>query len=259
MPLINVKLIEGVFSSDQKQRDHRAPDRRDGLDRGREHAPGHVVRGRGGQERRLGHRRQRAHDRAGPRARRGRGLTPGLRGPAGARRVPAGPRRGCSLGGMHELLAQALGDGLLDEVVELTRDLIRADTTNPPGNETLGVEVLEAYLRAQRRASPSASRATPRAPTSSPGCAAAARARRSRSPATRTSSTRIPRTGASPPFARRGARRPPLGARGARHEGPDGGQRRRARRARAQRLGAERRRPADRRGRRGGRRRRASA
>lgn len=47
---------------------------------------------------------------------------------------------------MPELLAEALGDGLLDEVVELTRDLIRVDTTNPPGNETRGVEVLEAYL-----------------------------------------------------------------------------------------------------------------
>jgi acetylornithine deacetylase/succinyl-diaminopimelate desuccinylase-like protein len=47
---------------------------------------------------------------------------------------------------MHGLLAAQLGDGLLDEVVELTRDLIRVDTTNPPGNETLGAEVLEAYL-----------------------------------------------------------------------------------------------------------------
>jgi acetylornithine deacetylase/succinyl-diaminopimelate desuccinylase-like protein len=47
---------------------------------------------------------------------------------------------------MHELLARALGDGLLDEVVELTAELIRADTTNPPGNETRGVDVLEAYL-----------------------------------------------------------------------------------------------------------------
>jgi acetylornithine deacetylase/succinyl-diaminopimelate desuccinylase-like protein len=47
---------------------------------------------------------------------------------------------------MHDLLAQALGDGLLDEVVELTSALVRADTTNPPGNETLGAEVLEAYL-----------------------------------------------------------------------------------------------------------------
>ena len=47
---------------------------------------------------------------------------------------------------MHELLAKALGDGLLDEVVQLTRDLIRVDTTNPPGNETLGADVLDAYL-----------------------------------------------------------------------------------------------------------------
>ena len=47
---------------------------------------------------------------------------------------------------MHELLSRALGDDLLGEVVGLTRDLIRVDTTNPPGNETLGVEVLEAYL-----------------------------------------------------------------------------------------------------------------
>ena len=47
---------------------------------------------------------------------------------------------------MHELLARALGDGLLDEVVELTRALIRVDTTNPPGNETLGADVLDAYL-----------------------------------------------------------------------------------------------------------------
>ncbi len=47
---------------------------------------------------------------------------------------------------MHELLAGALGDDLLDEVVELTRALIRVDTTNPPGNETLGADVLDAYL-----------------------------------------------------------------------------------------------------------------
>ena len=47
---------------------------------------------------------------------------------------------------MHELLARALGDDLLAEVVGLTRELIRVDTTNPPGNESLAVEVLEAYL-----------------------------------------------------------------------------------------------------------------
>ena len=48
---------------------------------------------------------------------------------------------------MHELLAAARGDGLLDEVVQLTAELIRADTTNPPGNETRGAEVLGTYLR----------------------------------------------------------------------------------------------------------------
>jgi acetylornithine deacetylase/succinyl-diaminopimelate desuccinylase-like protein len=47
---------------------------------------------------------------------------------------------------MHQLLTGALGDGLLGEVVELTSALIRADTTNPPGNETRGADVLEAYL-----------------------------------------------------------------------------------------------------------------
>ena len=66
---------------------------------------------------------------------------------------------------MHELLASALGDGLLDEVVELTRDLIRVDTTNPPGNETLGADVLDGLSGAQRRARPSSSRATRSAPT----------------------------------------------------------------------------------------------
>ena len=57
-----------------------------------------------------------------------------------------GAGRPACLRAMHELLARALGDGLLDEVVELTRDLIRVDTTNPPGNETLGADVLDAYL-----------------------------------------------------------------------------------------------------------------
>ena len=47
---------------------------------------------------------------------------------------------------MRDELSQALGDDLLDEVVGLTRDLIRVDTTNPPGNETQAVEVLEEYL-----------------------------------------------------------------------------------------------------------------
>lgn len=47
---------------------------------------------------------------------------------------------------MRDVLSQALGADLLDEVVGLTCDLIRVDTTNPPGSETLAVEVLEEYL-----------------------------------------------------------------------------------------------------------------
>ena len=44
MPLINVKFIEGVFDDEPEAPDHRASHRHAGRDRGREHAPGHVVR-----------------------------------------------------------------------------------------------------------------------------------------------------------------------------------------------------------------------
>src|SRR3954464_1044849 len=47
---------------------------------------------------------------------------------------------------MRDALEKALGDDLLDEVVGLTRALIEVDTTNPPGRESLAVEVLEQYL-----------------------------------------------------------------------------------------------------------------
>ncbi|MGH2962426.1 MAG: M20 family metallopeptidase, partial [Solirubrobacterales bacterium] len=36
---------------------------------------------------------------------------------------------------------------LRDEVVALARDLIRIDTSNPPGNETPAAQLLAAYLR----------------------------------------------------------------------------------------------------------------
>ena len=36
---------------------------------------------------------------------------------------------------------------LRDEVVELARELIRLDTSNPPGNETPAAELLAAHLR----------------------------------------------------------------------------------------------------------------
>ncbi len=39
------------------------------------------------------------------------------------------------------------GERLRDEVIELARDLIRVDTSNPPGNETPAAELLAAYLR----------------------------------------------------------------------------------------------------------------
>jgi acetylornithine deacetylase/succinyl-diaminopimelate desuccinylase-like protein len=39
------------------------------------------------------------------------------------------------------------GDELRDEVVALARDLIRLDTSNPPGNETPAAELLAEYLR----------------------------------------------------------------------------------------------------------------
>ena len=70
----------------------------------------------------------------------------------GAGRAPAGTRRGAgrrlpvSLGGMREVLERRSATSAR-EVVGLTRALIRADTTNPPGNETRGAEVLDAYLR----------------------------------------------------------------------------------------------------------------
>ena len=41
----------------------------------------------------------------------------------------------------------AAASQLRDEVVELARDLIRVDTSNPPGNETPAAELLAAYLR----------------------------------------------------------------------------------------------------------------
>ncbi len=39
-----------------------------------------------------------------------------------------------------------MSGSLRDEVVELLQELIRADTVNPPGNETRAAELLRAYL-----------------------------------------------------------------------------------------------------------------
>jgi acetylornithine deacetylase/succinyl-diaminopimelate desuccinylase-like protein len=43
-------------------------------------------------------------------------------------------------------MLDAMPDELRDEAVELLRELIRANTVNPPGNETRAAEILRAYL-----------------------------------------------------------------------------------------------------------------
>ena len=97
---------------------------------------------------------------------------------------------------MRDVLSQALGADLLDEVVGLTRDLIRVDTTNPPGSETLAVQVLEEYLARNGIESERAARDPARANLIARVRGWRARGRRSHSSATRTSCTRILRTGA---------------------------------------------------------------
>src|SRR5207248_6542714 len=75
-----------------------------------------------------------------------------------ARRVPPGVRRALRglphRGGRHPCAAslsdrarhaQVIATG---EVTDLLRRLIRLDTTNPPGNETLAAELLREYLEA---------------------------------------------------------------------------------------------------------------
>src|SRR4029079_18106113 len=102
----------------------------------------------------------------------GRGVVPGLGGPAlprrrqgdrGRRRRDAGNAgRGARQARANRVLPGALGgperaDGevegrglarvsLRQEVTELLQELIRLDTVNPPGNETRAAEALERYL-----------------------------------------------------------------------------------------------------------------
>ena len=68
MPFIQVKVIENVFTSEQKQQIVRSLTDALVRYRRREHAACHVVRGRGGAQRRLGHRRQSVDNRRCPRA-----------------------------------------------------------------------------------------------------------------------------------------------------------------------------------------------
>ncbi len=80
------------------------------------------------------------------------------RGPAGhaARRLPSGrlPARArprARRAGPRAVMEERVGAAAIDErtaaeVVELCRDLIRVDTSNPPGNETPAAELLAGYL-----------------------------------------------------------------------------------------------------------------
>ena len=60
MPMINVKLIEGVFNETQKKKMVTALTDCNGRHRRRVHAPSDLGGDRGGQERQLGNRRQAA-------------------------------------------------------------------------------------------------------------------------------------------------------------------------------------------------------
>ena len=148
MPLINVKLIEGVFSSDQKQQIiERLTDAMVSIEgenmRQVSGAWSRRSRAATGASRATPSRPSRsARSQRAPSLAR-ESLRP-AHGVAGAGRPDAAA---VALEGCTGCLAAALGDGLLEEVVGLTGDLIRADTTNPPGNETRGAEVLDAYLR----------------------------------------------------------------------------------------------------------------
>ena len=87
MPLINVKLIEGVFSSEQKaQIVERLTDAMVSVE-GENMRGGHLVPGRGAEERRVGHRRPR-HDHRGS-------AVPG-RGRSGRLKRPGTKRRGAA-------------------------------------------------------------------------------------------------------------------------------------------------------------------
>ena len=198
MPLINVKLIEGVFSSDQKQQIiERLTDAMVSIEgeNMRQVTWCVVEEVKSGDWGIAGNASRPSTCTRSPRAR-SEHVRPFAARPAPGR-VPAGPRRGCSLGGMRD----ELSPGARRRPARRGRG---ADARPDPGRHDESARQRDARRRgargvpgAQRRRAPSAWRAIPRAPTSSPGCAAAARARRSRSSATPTSSTRIPPTGAS--------------------------------------------------------------
>ncbi len=67
---------------------------------------------------------------------------------------------------------------ITDEVTQLTQDLIRFDTTNPPGNETPCIEHIAAHLATRRVSSRSCWNPRRDAATWSRGCKGMARCRR---------------------------------------------------------------------------------
>ena len=129
---------------------------------------------------------------------------------------------------------------LRDEVTELLQELIRVDTTNPPGNETAAAELLRDYLEDERRRvralREGAGAREPRRADSRP--------RRRAEAALPVAHRRRPRRRVRMdrrPVRRRAARRRDLGSRRARHEGPGRGERRCDRLAGARGLRARRR------------------
>ena len=145
------------------------------------------------------------------------------------------------------------GDAALrDEAVGLLQQLLRLNTVNPPGNETLAAELLRDYLVANGVEVELYSR-TPGA--GEPRRAAAGRRRAEPLlPLAHRHRRRRPGRMVARPVVRRPGRRPRLGPRRARHEEPGRGERRRDRLARPRGLQAARRPRLRRRRRRGGRR-----
>ena len=120
---------------------------------------------------------------------------------------------------------------LIDEAVELLRELIRVDTSNPPGNKTAAAELLRGYLE---RAGVECELYAKEPGRANLVARITARAGRRRCPAVahRRGAGRRARVERRP-VRRRAARRATSGARRARHEGAGGRERGRARHARA--------------------------
>ena len=97
-------------------------------------------------------------------------------------------------------LSQAAGlmatVSLRDEAVELLQRLLRLNTVNPPGNETIAAELLRDYLAASGRRVGARTRGRPSGRISWRACAAAT-GRASRFSVTRTPWSRTPRSGSA--------------------------------------------------------------